>query len=273
MSAAEHAGARRCSARAAWRCCGGAPRNGSAGFDAVVLACHSDQALSLLGSEATADERAVLGAIRYQPNQAVLHTDVTAAAAPPAGLGSLELRDAGGHPARAPSGVCLHYWLNRLQPLPWQQPVAGVAEPGAGPDAGQVHVPASTTPSGLRPRRPCRRRAACPPNCRASAAAPGSAAPGAGYGFHEDGLKAGLNAARTKCSSQLGESHGAVSARRGPALTAAHPGSPRIGSTAPTALGRGRGAPHAAAAGHAHAFRYGDLVPAAAAAQPARRGA
>jgi hypothetical protein len=41
----------------------------------VVLACHSDQALRLLGSDATPQERNVLGAIRYQPNQAVLHTD------------------------------------------------------------------------------------------------------------------------------------------------------------------------------------------------------
>ncbi len=44
-------------------------------FDQVVLACHSDQALALLGEEASAAERRVLGAIRYQPNRAVLHTD------------------------------------------------------------------------------------------------------------------------------------------------------------------------------------------------------
>jgi predicted NAD/FAD-binding protein len=44
-------------------------------FDEVVLACHSDQALALLGSAASAAERRILGAIRYQPNRAVLHTD------------------------------------------------------------------------------------------------------------------------------------------------------------------------------------------------------
>ncbi len=43
-------------------------------FDAVFLACHSDQALSLL-ADPTAAEREVLGAIRFQENQAVLHTD------------------------------------------------------------------------------------------------------------------------------------------------------------------------------------------------------
>ena len=43
-------------------------------FDAVFIACHSDQALGLL-SDPTDDETAVLKAIRYQENEAVLHTD------------------------------------------------------------------------------------------------------------------------------------------------------------------------------------------------------
>jgi len=44
-------------------------------FDAVFLACHSDQALRLLADPSPA-EREVLGAIPYQRNEAVLHTDV-----------------------------------------------------------------------------------------------------------------------------------------------------------------------------------------------------
>jgi predicted NAD/FAD-binding protein len=43
-------------------------------FDAVFLACHSDEALALL-TDASPLERAVLGAIRYRSNDAVLHTD------------------------------------------------------------------------------------------------------------------------------------------------------------------------------------------------------
>jgi predicted NAD/FAD-binding protein len=43
-------------------------------FDHVVLATHSDQALRLL-SDPSVPEREVLGAIRYQPNRATLHTD------------------------------------------------------------------------------------------------------------------------------------------------------------------------------------------------------
>ncbi len=44
-------------------------------YDEVVLACHSDQALQLLGMDASREERQVLGAIRYQANRATLHTD------------------------------------------------------------------------------------------------------------------------------------------------------------------------------------------------------
>jgi predicted NAD/FAD-binding protein len=44
-------------------------------YDEVVLATHADQALALL-ADATGPERAILGAIPYQPNEAVLHTDV-----------------------------------------------------------------------------------------------------------------------------------------------------------------------------------------------------
>jgi predicted NAD/FAD-binding protein len=51
------------------------PRGGGAErYDAAFLACHSDQALRLL-ADPSAAERAVLGALPYQENEAVLHTD------------------------------------------------------------------------------------------------------------------------------------------------------------------------------------------------------
>jgi len=45
-------------------------------FDAVFLACHSDQALAML-ADASDAEREVLGAIAYQANETVLHTDAS----------------------------------------------------------------------------------------------------------------------------------------------------------------------------------------------------
>ncbi len=47
-----------------------------ASYDHVVLACHSDQALSLLRDPSTA-EREILGAVSFQDNEAVLHTDAS----------------------------------------------------------------------------------------------------------------------------------------------------------------------------------------------------
>lgn len=44
-------------------------------FDHVIFACHSDQALVILGEEASPTERELLGAFPYQKNTAVLHTD------------------------------------------------------------------------------------------------------------------------------------------------------------------------------------------------------
>jgi len=109
---------------------------GAERFDEVVLACHSDQALALL-DDATADERAVLGAIRYHRNRAVLHTDATL-------LPRRRLAWAAWNYERAPdraredAAVCLHYLINRLQPLPWQQPVVVSLNPGREPDPQRV---------------------------------------------------------------------------------------------------------------------------------------
>ena len=48
----------------------------SESFDHVIVAGHSDQALNLL-SDASNAEREILGAIGYQENEVVLHTDTT----------------------------------------------------------------------------------------------------------------------------------------------------------------------------------------------------
>ncbi|GAB7220473.1 NAD(P)/FAD-dependent oxidoreductase [Vibrio comitans] len=46
-------------------------------FDQVIFACHSDQALSILGEEQTQQESDILGDMRYQANEVVLHTDTS----------------------------------------------------------------------------------------------------------------------------------------------------------------------------------------------------
>jgi len=54
-----------------------APVNGEEQtFDYVFFACHSDQALKILGANATIQEREILSAIPYQENTVYLHHDI-----------------------------------------------------------------------------------------------------------------------------------------------------------------------------------------------------
>jgi predicted NAD/FAD-binding protein len=97
-------------------------------FDDAVLACHSDQSLALLGEDASADERTVLGAIRYHPNHAVLHTDTRVLPQRPLAWAAWNYARAV-DAVREQAAVCLHYLINRLQPLPWAQPVVVTLNP------------------------------------------------------------------------------------------------------------------------------------------------
>jgi predicted NAD/FAD-binding protein len=81
-------------------------------FDKVVLACHGDQALKLLG-DPTPDESRLLGEFRYQPNTATLHTDESFMPKRRRCWAAWNYRvDA--NPA-GPSAPTTHYWMNRLQ--------------------------------------------------------------------------------------------------------------------------------------------------------------
>ena len=81
-------------------------------FDAVFLACHSDEALALL-DDATPLERAVLGAIRYRDNDVALHWDESLLPRRKRAWGSWNYRI----PRDAHHGVVVTYHMNRLQGL------------------------------------------------------------------------------------------------------------------------------------------------------------
>ncbi len=90
---------------------------GSERFDAVVIATHSDQALRLLDA-ATKDEQRILGAIRYQPNRAVLHMDSSVLPSHPRAWAAWNYETQSSDANPDSQRVCLHYLLNKLQPLP-----------------------------------------------------------------------------------------------------------------------------------------------------------
>ena len=81
--------------------------------DQIILACHSDQALQLL-DDANTEERAVLGAIGYQDNETVLHTDTRLLPRNPKARASWNVRR-----DRQDSDQCrVSYYMNRLQGFP-----------------------------------------------------------------------------------------------------------------------------------------------------------
>ena len=87
-------------------------------FDEVIFATHSDISLSIL-SDATPIERAALEAVRYQPNEMVLHADTTIMPKRKAAWASwvyTEDKD------RKSDRIDLTYWVNRLQSLPQEDP-------------------------------------------------------------------------------------------------------------------------------------------------------
>jgi uncharacterized protein len=95
--------------------------SGEERFDDVVLAAHTDQSLALL-ADASADERRVLGAIRYQSNRVVLHTDASVLPRRRRAWAAWNYERAA-YRSREDAAVCLHYLIDRLQPLPWKTPV------------------------------------------------------------------------------------------------------------------------------------------------------
>lgn len=155
-------------------------------FDEVILACHSNQALNLL-EDADADERALLGAIPYSPNEAVLHRDPDLA---PARVGAQAawtyLRETGS------SEAAVTYDMNRLQGIPSDKPLYVTLNPVRQPKSEltfgryQYDHPQFTT-AGMAAQRIFNQVQGVRHTWFAGA--------WLGYGFHEDGFRAGLRAA------------------------------------------------------------------------------
>lgn len=155
-------------------------------YDEVVLGCHSDQALALLADASTA-ERRILSALRYQPNRALLHTDTRFLPRARSAWSAWNYHTARGTAAASP--VSVSYLINKLQPLPFAQPVIVTLNPHEDPAAGTaiaafdyahpVFDRAAVAAQEVLPAIQGRRRTWF---CGAWA----------GYGFHEDGLKAGM---------------------------------------------------------------------------------
>lgn len=89
-------------------------------FDDLVMATHSDDSLALL-TDANPAERAALSAVRYQPNQAVLHADTSVMPKNRKAWASWVYVEPAGN--QRPERIDLTYWMNSLQPIPKDDPL------------------------------------------------------------------------------------------------------------------------------------------------------
>ncbi|PMS18071.1 NAD/FAD-binding protein [Trinickia dabaoshanensis] len=161
----------------------------AARFDHVVMATHAPVSLKLL-DDADAMERSLLGAVRFQPNVAVLHTDT--ALLPRRKRVWSAWNYVAAREGQGDAPVCVSYLINKLQPLPFARPVL-------------VTLNALVEP---RPELELARMVYDHPLLDHAAVAAQRRLPeiqgrrntwfaGAwtGYGFHEDGLKSALRIA------------------------------------------------------------------------------
>ena len=164
---------------------------GVASFDHVIVATHADQALRLLHTP-SANEQAVLGAMRTHPNRAVLHTDTSVMPQKKLAWAAWNYERAANDNTES-TRVCLHYWLNKLQPLPFAQDVIVSLNPVREIDPKHVideyayahpvfDLPAIHAQTRMHELQGQQHT--------------WFAGAWMGYGFHEDGFKAGRAAAQ-----------------------------------------------------------------------------
>jgi len=164
--------------------------SGSAWFDEVVMACHSDQTLDLVhGIDQQA--RNILAAIPYQKNRAILHTDVRFLPEAKRCWAAWNYTAKAGMSISSKQHVSVNYLINRLQPLPSElsnTPIIVSLNPADEPDPKLVHQEIHYSHpvfdmSAIQAQKelPLIQGTASIWYCGAWT----------GFGFHEDGLRSG----------------------------------------------------------------------------------
>ena len=104
-------------------------------FDEVVFACHSDQAMKIL-ADASAEEKAIVGAVRYLPNQVYLHRDERLMPKRKMTWSAWNyMSDSKG----GDNVMTVSYWMNRLQNLDYNKPLFVTLNPIIPPAPDKVY--------------------------------------------------------------------------------------------------------------------------------------
>jgi predicted NAD/FAD-binding protein len=159
-------------------------------YDDVVLASHTDQSLDVRGDDIVDDESAILKAIPYKPNRVVLHSD-------PSFMPRRKTAWAAWNYMRenendTEKDICVTYWMNRLQNIDHSKPLFVTLNPVREPAEGSVfgewtfdHPQYDEASFGAQMKL----------NRIQGRGGIWYAGAWTGYGFHEDGLRSGLNVA------------------------------------------------------------------------------
>ncbi|AOE48966.1 NAD(P)/FAD-dependent oxidoreductase [Kangiella sediminilitoris] len=162
-------------------------------FDAVILACHSDQALKLLEQPSTLEDE-VLSAIRYQKNEICLHWDERCLPKNRQAWASWNVIKDGKHTDKC----TVSYYMNLLQSLPTEIPVIVSLNMNEDIDPSKVwkyieydHPVYTQATIDAQRKRSLIQGQNNTYFCGAYW----------GWGFHEDGARSGLEAAKELLSS------------------------------------------------------------------------
>ncbi len=158
-------------------------------FDAVVFATHAPTTLAML-QDASQTERAILGGVRYQPNTAYLHTDANLM--PRRRKVWSAWNYLAGAQADGQRPVCVSYWLNQLQALPFETPVIVTLNPHTLPAENTLLAKFNYAHPVMDLATVRAQQQLAQIQGKDGAWFAGA---WTGYGFHEDGLKSALRIA------------------------------------------------------------------------------
>ncbi|MEL7172169.1 MAG: FAD-dependent oxidoreductase [Pseudomonadota bacterium] len=163
--------------------------------DALLLACHAPQALALLraGGEDALDPAVAgtLGQFRTSANRAILHSDVSLMPKRRKVWSSWNFLSEGAD-ADADRPAPVTYWMNRLQGIPEQHPLFVSLNPSREPDPERTHAAVDWAHPVFDGASFAAQEALDALQGRGGVWFAGA---WLGYGFHEDGLRAGLRVA------------------------------------------------------------------------------
>jgi predicted NAD/FAD-binding protein len=159
-------------------------------FDAVVFACHADQAMTMLPDDGASERRNLLSAFRYQPNRAILHRDPALMPRRRRAWASWNYLSTGR--ADEDTSVFVTYWMNRLQNIETPEDIFVTLNPDRAIDPALIvgsfdYMHPQFDREAVAAQKALHRVQGrdgywfCGSYC--------------GNGFHEDGLQAGLQVA------------------------------------------------------------------------------